>query len=304
MPAPNRPVIKTNEKEMDSKNTVKINRKGHIYFCYNAAKALCIADWKWLKITLFANKILIRIHKEAVTSNDGSYVVRLRRAQKGSMPMRGSCLDFTNKLASRFGEFHILKLRYAIVSRNADEILISASNPLFQFAPGNDGSRSIPEQQEEAEAREEWFAEFEAKQEKSLGTISYPARPPALDNPTSALTRPLPENTPNWLRAPMSKGMHVRVTDKITRKHGWAIGVFVNTVSGNTLVTVYFDNELPCVIYHLAELSPVSFRLKQAAQCFVIAEKLSISLSPLQIKAINSGVIPTEDHGLPDEMFE
>jgi hypothetical protein len=295
----------TNEEEMNSENAVKINRKGHIYFCSKVTKALCITDWKWLKIIPCVEHILVRICKTTVTSDVGSYVVSFKRAHEYGIPMRGSCIEFADKLAARFGEFHSLELRYAVVSRDANEVLIIVDNPPFQSTPGSDGSRSIPEQEEEVEA---WFAESGAEQEKSLGTISIPVRPPASDNPAS---RPLPEDTPDWLRIPMTKGLHVKVITKVTREHGWAIGVFSSTVSGRTLVAVSFDDRYQCVLYHLAELSPTSTHepvaprfLKPAAECFTIAEELSIFLSPLQIKAINSGVIPIENHGLPDEMFE
>lgn len=291
---------------MNPRDKVKIDRRGHIYFGYRAAQILGITGWKWLKITPYGEHTLMRICMTSVISEAGSHVVKLNKVRGSNVPMAGSCLKFTDELAARFGEFRTLNLRYVIcpgdVHGEGDSVLISVDNPPdTKPVPDSDGNRTIPEQEEDVEAREAYFTEFE----KSLGTISKPTEPPALGKPASApRTRPLPEGLPDWLRGPLSKGLHAKVATMGGKKHGWAVGAFENTVSGNTLITVYFDDVLPCMIYHPKELSPVYSRLKSAAECLAVAKELGIGLSPMQIDAISSGGVPPVGHGLPDEMFE
>lgn len=293
---------------MLSKNEVKISRHGHIYFGFRAAQALGITGWKWLKITPCKEHTLMRICMMETTSDAGSYVTKLNKVNGSSVPTASSCIKFADKLAARFGEFSSLNLRYVIcpedVHGDGDSVLISVDNPPNKFVPANSDIRTIPEQEEEVEAREAYFAEFE----KSLGTISNPTELPALGKPAATpRTRPLPEGLPEWLRGPFSKGEHVWVSTMVPGQkasQGWAIGV--NSRFGKISIAVADETEYLTKIrlYNPGYIFQSQGTLKPAAECYKIAGKIGIGLSALQIEAINKGGVPPKSHGLPDEMFE
>lgn len=293
---------------MLSKNEVKISRHGHIYFGYRAAQFLGITGWKWLKITPCKEYTLMRICMMETTSDAGSYVTKLNKVNGSSVPMASSCAKFADELASRFGEFESLSLRYTIYPGNVhgdgESVLISVDNPPNKFVPANSDIRTIPEQEEEVEAREAYFAEFE----KSLGTISKPTEPPALGKPATApRTRPLPKGLPEWLSGPFSRGEHVLVSTMVPGQkasQGWGIGA--NSRFGKISIAVAEENGYLTKIrlYHPKYIFQSRGSLKPAAECYKIAGKLEIGLSALQIEAINKGGVPSKFHDLPDEMFE
>lgn len=295
---------------MLSKNEVKISRHGHIYFGYRAAQALGITGWEWLKITPYREHTLMRICMTSVISEAGSHVVKLNKVRGSKVPMASSCIKFADELAARFGEFKSLNLRYVIcpggIHGEGDSVLISVDNPPnTKPAPDSDGNIPIPEQEEEVEAREAYFAEFK----KPLGTISKPTELPALGKPATApRTRPLPEGLPEWLYRPLSRGGQVQVFTR-TGESGWVLGVYVDPIFGaeRPLVVVLIDSDeepnLPdSYLIEAVTTSPPN--LRPAAECFLIAKELNIDLSSMQINAIFSGGVPHSGHGLPVEMFE
>lgn len=296
---------------MNPRDKVTIDRRGHIYFGYRAARNLGITGWKWLKITPYGEHTLMRICMTSVISEAGSHVVKLNKVRGSNVPMAGSCLKFTDELAARFGEFESLSLRYTIcpgdVHGEGDSVLISVDNPPNKFVPANSDIRTIPEQEEEIEAREAYFAEFE----KSLGTISKPTEPPALGKPAAApRTRPLPKGLPEWLHGPLSRGEQVRVVAFKAKgnssNEGWVSGAFIDTVFGEDrpVAIIRLDCRTEPSFILVEAIKPCLSCLKPAAKCLAVAKDLGIGLSPMQIEAIINGGVPPENHGLPDEMFE
>lgn len=85
---------------------------------------------------------------------------------------------------------------------------------------------------------------------------------------------------------------------------GWAIGI--NSRFGKISIAVTDETEYLTKVrlYHPKYIFQSQGTLKPAVECFKIAEKLCIGLSLLQIKAINNGGVPPENHCLPDDMFE
>jgi hypothetical protein len=169
----------------------------------------------------------------------------------------------------------------------------------------------------EMEAAEHWLVSngYPLDQETSLGTISNPITEKQLDifnlsrskAGSSQRTRPLPEGLPEWLSGPFSRGEQVRVAIRVPGEkasQGWAIGI--HSRFGKFSVAVADDTEYLTKVrlYHPKYIFQSHGTLKPAVECYKIAGKLGIGLSALQIEAVNSGGVPPEGHGLPDEMFE
>lgn len=140
--------------------------------------------------------------------------------------------------------------------------------------------------------------------EKQIGIFSKPEKPASVPR-----TRPLPDGLPEWLRGPLSRGEQVLVksTYSTTTGKGWVVGAYETNdglfVSLANCTASFVSKHAYCVGIEYIEKSP-TVSLKPAAECFIVAGKLGIGLSALQIDAINSGGVPPEGHGLPDEMFE
>lgn len=169
-------------------------------------------------------------------------------------------------------------------------------------------------------AAENWLTSngYSLDQETPLGTVSKPAEKqlgifdlPGRKAGSAPRTRPLPDGLPEWLHGPLSRGEHVQVSVRMPDKKattGWAIGAyskFMPRFKKFEVAVIIGDGESSTVLL----CSPGSIfqspgSLMSPDRCYKIAGKLGIGLSALQIEAINSGGVPPEDHGLPDDMFE
>lgn len=170
---------------------------------------------------------------------------------------------------------------------------------------------------EEIKTAEDWLISnnYPLDQETSLGTISSPITEKQLDIfnlPGSKAggaprTRPLPEGLPEWLSGPLSRGEQVWVAIRVPGEkasQGWAIGIHSRFDRFSVAVADDAEFHTKVSLYHPKYIFQSQGTLKPAVECYKIAGKLGIGLSALQIEAVNSGGVPPEGHGLPDEMFE
>ena len=312
-------------------NVVTFNKSGEIYIGKKATELLEISDCSLMKI-LTDEDIIIRLFKTHL--HDDEYADHDICLYSKSGGVRGSCKKFTSKL--QFGDANTISLEF--ISKRFDEgVEMRIKKPLPITVPANSQGEAdksqlntaAPEQEEKAEATEVLPVKdrqadicreivkrngYQSYPEESIGTVSKPAEK-QLDmsgSPASPLkTRPLPGGLPEWLLGPLSRGEQVRIVAFRTegKEKGWAFGAFIDPAYGKErpMAVAIFDSSVDPILptsVLVGAIEPCVPTLKPAAECLSVAEKLCIDLSLLQIKAINSGGVPPEGHGLPDEMFE